>query len=92
MKRQGGGIGDPTGSYRRLWQRDVSTDKIRTEHMDSGEQKLNGDRRTGPRRGETRDVRNVFIRVSDTMRSKRGHTVEENAPKREDESPYIKRY
>ena len=88
MKRQGGG----TGAHRRLGQRDVSTVKTRTEHMGSGEQKQNDGRRIGPRRGETREVRNVFIRVSDMTRSKRGHTVEENAPKREDESPYIKRY
>ena len=88
MKRQGG----DTGLYRGLGQRDVYTVKTRTEHMVNGEQKQNGSRKIGPRRGETRDVRSVFIRVSGTMRSKRGHTVEENAPKREDESPYIKRY
>ena len=77
---------------RRLGQRDVYTAKTRTEHMGNGEQKQNVSRKIGPRRGETRDVRNVFIRVSDTTRNKRGHTVEENTPKREDESPYIKRY
>jgi hypothetical protein len=51
----------------------------------------NDRRKIGPRRGETRDVRNIFIRVSVTTRRKRGHTVEEDAPKREDESSNIKR-
>ena len=78
--------------YRRLRQRDVYTVKTRMEHMGNGEQKQNVIRKIGPGRGVTRDVRNVFIRVLDTTRRRRGHTVEENAPKREDESPHIKRY
>ena len=88
MKRQGGG----TGLYRRLGQRDVYTAKTRMEHMGNGKQKQNGSRKIGPRHGETLDVRSVFIRVSDTTRSKRRHTAEENAPEREDESSYIKWY
>ena len=87
MKRQGGG----TELCRRPGQRDVYTAKTRMEHMVNGKQKQNGTREIGPRRGETRDVRNVLIRDLDTMRRRRGHTVEENAPKREDESPHIKR-
>ena len=86
MRRQGGG----TGLCRRLGRRDAYTAKTRMEHMVNGEQKRNDTRRTGPRRGATRDVRNVFIKVSDMTRSKRGHNVKENAPKREDEGPHIK--
>ena len=88
LKRQGGG----TELCRRLGQRDVCTAKTRMEHMGDGIQKQNGIREIGSRRGETRDVRNVFIRTLGTTKRKRGHTVEENTPKREDESPYIKRY
>jgi hypothetical protein len=60
--------------------------------MVNGEQKKNDIRKIGSSSGETRDVRNVFIRVLDTTRTNRDHIVEENAPKREDESSYIKRY
>ena len=87
MKRQGGG----TGLYRRLGQRGVYTVKTQMGHSVNGEQKQNGSRKTGPRRGETRDVRNVSIWVPDATRSKRGLTVEDDAPKREDESSYIER-
>jgi hypothetical protein len=77
---------------RRLGQRDVYTVKTRMEHMGNGEQKQNVIRKIGPGRGVTRDVRNVFIRVLDTTTSKRGHIVEGNNSKREDEGSYIKRY
>jgi hypothetical protein len=62
------------------------------EHMVNGEQKQNVIREIGPRHGEMQDVRNVSIKTLDTTKRKRGHTVEDNAPKREDESYYIKRY
>jgi hypothetical protein len=42
-------------------------------------------------RGNTR-YRNVFIRVLASTRRKKDHTGEDNAPKREGESPYTKRY
>ena len=88
MKRQGGGI----GLCRRLGQRDAYTDETRMEHMVHGEQKQNDIRRTGPRYGVTRDVRNTFTKVLDTTRSKRDHIVKGNTLKREDESPHIKLY
>ena len=46
-----------------------------------------GIRKTGPRRGVTRDVRNAFTKVLVTTRNKRDHIVEGNTPKREDEGP-----
>ena len=48
-----------------------------------------GIRKIGSRRGETRNVGNVPIRVSDT-RSKRGLTSKEDAQKIEDAGPLIK--
>ncbi len=88
MKRQDGG----TELCRRLRQRDVYTAETRMEHMVNGKQKKNGIREIGPRHGETRDARNVFIRAWGMTRRKKDHTGEDNAPKREGESPYTKRY
>ena len=85
LKRQGGG----RGLCRRLGQRDAYTTETRMEHMVNGELKQNGIRRTGPRCGVTRDVRNTFTKVLGTTRSKRDHR---NDPKRKDESPHTKRY
>ncbi len=63
---------------RRLSQRDAYTAETRMEHTVNGKQKENGIRKTGPRHGETRDARNVVIRVFGTTRRKkttRGRTT-----------------
>ena len=89
MRRQGGG----TELWRRLKQRKVCTVTTRMEHMVSGEQKENDFREIGPRHGKMRDVRNVLKQGAwDMTRRKRGHMVEENDPKVEEESYCIKRY
>jgi hypothetical protein len=88
LKRQDGG----TELCRRLRQRDAYTAETRMEHTVNGKQKENGIRKTGPRHGGTRDARNVVMRVSGTTSRKKDHTGEDNAPKREGESPCTKRY
>jgi hypothetical protein len=88
LKRQDGG----TELCRRLRQRDAYTAETRMEHLVNGGQKQNGIRKTGPRHRETRDAKNVVIRASGTMRREKDHEGEDNAPKREDESPCAKQY
>ena len=58
--------------------------------MVNGGQKQNGIRKTGPRQGDMQDARNVVIRARDTTSREKGHEGEDNAPKREGESPCTK--
>ncbi len=88
MKRQDGG----TELWKRLRQRDVYTVETWMVHWVNGGQKKNGIRKTGPRHGETRDVRNAVIRALDATRREKGHEGEDSAPKREDKSSCPKRY
>jgi hypothetical protein len=61
------------------------------EHLANGKQKKNGIRKTGSRHGETRDTRNAVNRALGKTRKKKDHRGEDNAPKREGESPCTKR-
>jgi hypothetical protein len=88
LKRQDGG----TELWRRLRQRDAYTAETRTAHWVNGGQKQNGIRKTGPRHRETRDAKNVVIRALGTTRREKDHEGEDNAPKREGESPCAKQY
>ncbi len=87
-KRQVGG----TGSSRELGQKDVPTAETRTGRQGNGGQRRSGHRITGIRNGEIRNVGSVCNNVRDTMGSRRDHTGEERAPKREDESPFPRWY
>jgi hypothetical protein len=62
------------------------------EHLANGKQKKNGTLKTGPRHGVTRDARNAVSRALGKTRKKKGHRGEDNAPKKEGESPCTKQY